>query len=280
MSADLILSGSLRRRTPERRAALAATRPYALTLLPVTTVLQPIFRDHNQAQKGSCVGQCYTDGIEPHVSAALSAVDLWTDARRRQGDLANPLTGIYSEHAIESVVNRGVSRYVPGEDERDWGQDQQIATLEQELDADARRIDVTAIHRTIVANRTPQLCDALQRDYACGFGAGVLDPYMSIGLGAVAGPECWGGDAGHEQRIVGYVAAGDMRFPIAWRGCFIVHNSWIDWGGLILPCAVTLTNGQALVGGSRLSQCVLVPASVIETQIWDADALEVKLIGG
>lgn len=279
MSADLILSGGLRKRSDDRRALLAASRPYHLNTFPLATVLQPVFRLHDQAQKGSCVGQTYTSGVEHHVNLALSAVDLWTDARRRQGDLANALAGTDSEHAIDSLMLRGVSRYVPGEDQRDWGEDQRIPALQQELDADRRRIAVTAQHRTIVSDRTVQLCDALQRNYACGFGAGVRDPYMAIGRNAVAGPECWGGDAGHEQRPIGFAAPGDARFPAQWQGCFIVLNSWGGWGGLVLPCNVMLTSGATLLAGTLLGQCVLVPASVFESLIWDADALAIQLIG-
>jgi hypothetical protein len=217
------------------------------------------------------------EGIEPHLGAWVSSVDLWTDARRRQGDLGDPSQGTDSHHAIDSVILRGVSSYVAGEDERPEAEDRQIADLEQELAADARRVAVDAVHRTILVDRAAALVDALQRGYACSFGAGVLDPYMRLGLNAVAGAACWGDDgAGHEQRLIGWIADDDRSWPGQWRGSFLVQNHWREWGGLVLPCPVVRIDGVTLAAGTLLRSCVLVTARVLDQIAWDIDTLEVR----
>lgn len=268
----------LRQRSEETRRRFAAERRYAGTA-ELQTVLQPLFRAHNQASKPSCVGQAWTARIEPHVGKALSAVDLWTDARRREGDLDNPEVGTSSEYAIESLIKRGASPYVQGEDDRPVSEDIRIPSLAQELQADAQRISVDAVHRTIVGERTPQLVDALSRNMAVCFGTGVRDPYFSVGKEAVVSVECLGSnDNGHEQGIVGFVGPNDARWPAEVRGCFIVVNSWRNWGGLHLPCSVVMTTGQTLSAGTFLTQCVFVRPEAINVA-WDADALEIRWVG-
>lgn len=272
----MIRATGLLRKPRDERHALNAARPYHADLSALSTVLQPVFCLHDQGHKPSCTGQSLSSGIEPHVNTRLSAVDLWTDARRREGRLEDPTAGTYIEDAIESVIRRGVSKYVAGEDYRDWAEDQQIATQQQELDADKRRISVTAVHRTINGWRAPQLVDALWRGYACSIGAGLKEKYFTLWFDAIADETCIGGDDnGHAQRVIGYIAPDDTRFPEAWRNCFIILNSWPRWGGLVLTCPVTRTDGFVLPAGFILDQCTLVPAHVIEDHIWTADALQV-----
>lgn len=269
----------LRKRPTDARRRLCAERPYHSSLLSLCTVFQPIFWIHDQASKGSCVGQAYTAGIEPHVQRQLSAVGLWTDARRRQGDLRDADTGTYSEMAIESLIRRGVHPYVEAEDERPTREDTQIADLEDELAADPNRIPASFEHRTLSeGQRTASVCDALQRGYVVANGDGVKDPYFNIGLDQVADSNYLNepNRNGHEQRVSAFIHPDDTRFPSNHRNCFVYQNSWgRAWGGFRVPCDITCTDGSVILGGTILHGCALVRASVLE-HAWDCDTLQVS----
>ncbi len=271
----------LQKRPAEVRRRLCADRPYhsAASLLPLGTVFQPVFCIHDQMKKPSCVGQAYAAGIEPHLQRRLSAVGLWTDARRRQGDLANATIGSYSQVAIESLIRRGVHPYVEGEDERPTEQDTQIADLEDELAADSCRLSASFEHRSLSeGTRTRSACDALQRGYAVAVGDGVRAPYCDMGLDQVADADHLNDPDhnGHEQRVFAFIHPDDTRFPATHRNCFAYQNSWgRDWGGFRVPCDITCTDGTLVQAGSIMYGCALVPASVLE-RAWDCDALQVS----
>jgi hypothetical protein len=278
MPAVIRRATGLRRRSPERHKELLAERPYLATLLPLVTVFQPVLCIHDQAQKGSCVGQALTAGAEARLKRRFSAVDLWTDARRRQGDLADADTGTDSEHAIESMIRRGLSPYVQGEDERPRSEDIRIAALDQELAADEKRIPVANEHRTIGDGHEclQSISDALQRSYDVVNGDGVRDPYFSLSLDDIADDSCLNNpyENGHEQRIVAIIAPNDTAFPAKQRGCVLYQNSWGEgWGGYTLPCTVTCTDGTVLERGTVLRGCILVKGTCV-AKAWDRDALE------
>lgn len=270
----------LRKRSEETRRRFAAERSYSGALLSVATVFQPLFITHNQKLKPSCVGQAWTGRIEAHLKRRLSGDDLWTDARRRQGDLNNPDVGTDSEHAIASLVNRGVSDYVPGEDDRPTSEDVKPPTLSQEEDADDHRLDAAAAknHQVIDAPRRAALSDALQRGKAVCTGGGVTNNYSSLQTNQVADETMLDPNAdGHEEGVLAYIAPEDSRFPKEWRDCAIYQNSWDeDWGGVILPCDITCTDGTFYAAGTLLAGCALVPMSLVDKQ-WDMDTLDVVI---
>lgn len=269
----------LKRRSEATRRRFSAERPYPTTgLLAPATVLQPAPFLHDQGNRPSCEGQSHASGVEQVVGWRVSALDLWTDARRRQGSLSKPDDGTESEFVIESLLCRGVSPYVPDEDSRPVSEDTVIPTLEQELAADQRRVDVAAIHRQILLNRTESAVDALLRGQSVTMGTGVYSGYFSVGVNEIVDTDRLGenGDqGGHSQRVRGYIAPGDTSFPATWRGCFVLINSWSGWGGIRLPCVVTMTNGQVLATGSELGQCCLIRPAVLETA-WEVDAVEIR----
>ena len=266
----------LRKRSEETRHRFAAERSYGGTLMPLATCLQPVAFVHDQKLKSSCVGQAWTGRIESLTGRGrASAVELWTDARRRQGDLLNADTGTDSHQAIESLILRGLSASAPGEDDRSPAEDRELAALAQELAADDTRIPAATEHRVIPNNRVAAVVDALLRGKAVCTGGGVLAAYSYLQPNQVADETQLGGDEGHEQGVAGYIDAHDDRFPAAWRHCFVWANSWGDWSGIVLPCDVTRTDGTVARAGTLLEGCALVKASVIDQQ-WDVDTLVVN----
>lgn len=284
------MNTGLRRRAAEVQHRFNATCAYhaSADLLPMRTVLQPVLRIHNQPQWGSCGGESITGRIEPHVGAPLSGVHTWRGARRRQGDLENPLNGTDSEHVYAEVTRAGVAPYVPGEEYSTPTELSQLGTLAQELSADASRIDVNAKHRTIAVGDEDdmrQLNDALQRDYACTVGNGCNAAYQRLALDDVADATTLDealGD-GHLQGVIGMIAEDDdstdedgYAWPVDWRGDVIIQNSWgEDWGGITLPRAVTLTNGVTLPRGHALRGCIRARSSCYRRS-WEHDTVEVR----
>jgi hypothetical protein len=269
----------LMRRTEERAARLAATRPYHATLAgsALATTIQPIFALHDQKRKGTCTAQAETSGIEPIVKIRLSSLGPWTDARWREGTLLDTGAGTLSDTVIDSVILRGVEPYVEGEDERPIFEDARIPGLQQNLQADLRRIALNAVHRNISTNVIAQISVSIWRGYATTSGGGLKAPYFSLGQNEVITTDHVGGEEdGHCRRLFGYIAPDDTRFPALWRGCPLEQNSWPNWGGIELPCDVTLTDGTVLPRGYVLRQCAVIrPEAVLAA--WEWDALEVRL---
>ena len=266
----------LRRRSEETQHRFAAERAYHYELAAPETVIQSVLRVHDQASKPSCVGQAVSSCEESIVGRWASAVDLWTDAKRRQGSAGNPLDGTDSEHAIESLRMRGCSPYVTGEDTRSTDEDVQLAELGQELAADDARQDPTAEHKTLTSNRTGQAVDALMRGLGVVHGGAVNDAYQALRRDEVIEPADVMGSDGHERRIFGYVKE---------RGLFLELNSWgATWSGVtllkgfIVPAPFTfgtivvpagpLTNALVLSGCAWLSPEALALS-------WDADAIRI-----
>jgi hypothetical protein len=269
----------LRRRSPETHRKLCAERPYSLALLPIVTVFQPVYRIHDQPQWGCCVGEALSAGAEARLKRALSGVKLWIDARRRQGDLANANTGTWGDIGIQSMVQRGLSPYEPGEETWSTAKVTQMPDLSDELAADDTRVPVANEHRTIVPGSAclQSVCDALQRGFDIVNGDGLRDPYFSLGLDDIADESCLNGsDNGHEQRVIAYVAPNDTRFPANQRGNAIYQNSWSEaFGGYTLPCTVTLTDGTVLEKGHVIRGCVMVKGACL-ANAWDRDALSLE----
>jgi len=277
----MISVGGLKRRLEETVKRFEIDRPYSSSnLLPVKTVFQTVMFLHDQKQNPSCEGHSHASGIEQKTGWKVSGVDLWIDARRRQGDLGNAAIGTESAYVIESVIRRGVSPQVAGEDDRPSSENVRMPSLAQELAADANRVSIDAVHRQISSNRVACAFDALQRCFSVTFGTGVRDGYGTIGVNEIVGIDNLSADApdGHSQRLVGGIAPDDERFPAEWRGCFILASSWAGHGGILMPCSVPQINGQMIRAGEFLPQRILIRPEVIETA-WELDALEIRWVG-
>lgn len=220
------------------------------------TVVQEIAWIRDQLRKPSCVGQAFAAGVDVRIKVSpwCSAVDVWRDARRRQGSLESVMDGTRAEYAIASLINRGFSPYKKDEDARDVSKDDDSkGTLADEMFAhDKRQIGV--VNYDISVSRIASIIAALKLDYVVGIGVGVRDPFYRPPYNKVLGPEYLGGNSsGHEMRIFGYVAE---------RKAFVLQNSWgIGWGGVV-------------VEGIGRAGCCLVSEEVIE-EAWDIDALEI-----
>lgn len=247
----------LLRRSQAARRLYATERAYTDTQANSATVVQCVAWIRNQLDKPSCVGQSLAacvDALDPRAAGPrCSAVDLWTDARRRQGDLEGVHDGTRAEYGIESLLRRGWSPMVDGEDGRPEAEDAKLSSLAAELAAFDHRF-TGAKHFAILGNRVQQTISALHAGFGVVFGTGVRDHYFSAPADVVLGLDYLGGDDnGHEQRVVGWVQE---------RRAFLVQNSWgPGWGGCVV-------NGEALLG------CALVSPEVIATA-WDIDAIEV-----
>lgn len=218
-------------------------------------ILQRVLRIHDQGNKPSCVGQSHAAGVEAILGTPVSSVDLWTDARRRQGSLVNPLVGTRSEFAILSLMQRGISPYITGEDERPVDEDIRLAGLDAELAAYDRR-QLNAIHYCIPPGDLDSLASALERGMVVTLESGCKQAYFSAPFDTVLGLEYRSGDTdGHSERIYG-------RIPE--RKAWAVQGSWGDgFGGW--------RDGDVTHHG-----CVLVSDEVIEAA-WNLDAIEIKV---
>lgn len=220
-------------------------------------VLQRIVSVRDQLAKPSCVGQALAscvDALDPRAARQQSsAVDLWVDARRRQGNLEEVKDGTRLEYALDSLVERGWSPYIEGEDSRPLKDDGRIDSLAGELAAfDHRSAGVE--HFTIEQNRVRSIIDALSLGRGVVISTGTRPSYFTPPMQTVLGPDYLGGaENGHAQRVVGY----DPQ-----REAFIVLNSWgANWGGCVASFGVVLPG------------CVFVSHGVIESA-WDIDVID------
>lgn len=215
--------------TPEQLANLRTRHEYVGLAGVTSNVVQPIGRIRNQRSTPSCVGQAVAAGAEAITGFDGSAINLWTDCRRRQGDLTDPGNGTTAETAIDSLIKRGLDPYEPFEEDRSREQLSEMPSLVSELEADDNRlrVDVTRYILTgTVARQRLAIVDALNQGYAVLWATGVKDPFFGIGFDQVATAAYVGANYnGHEMRIVGYDAANDW---------LLIQNSWgQEWGGCI-----------------------------------------------
>jgi hypothetical protein len=268
------LTGLLKR-PEETRARFAAERPFVPTAgIVLTTVLQPVAWIRDQLGKPSCVGQAVMGRRDALVGGPPwgSAVDLWTDARRRDGTLAHADYGTWAESAFESLIRRGTSRYKDGEDSRPIAEDTRIDDLSGELEAADTKIPETWEHHQIVGAVAPQATDALDRDLLVVFGTGCRDPFFSLGRDEVVTTKHLGGNSnGHEQGIVGFHLG---------RGLYIGQGSWGEgFAGITLPSddidSEDLVTLFPCAQGRFLPGCFWMEPEVLEAA-WDIDVLRVK----
>lgn len=251
-------TGLLPRSTSTRRE-YALSRPFLGAPVEKVSVYQKVPFVRDQRSKPSCVGQALAAcidgvlGLRQRVPA--SAVDIWVDARRRQGDLEGALEGTRAEYAIESLLKRGWSNYEPGEDSRPVLEDMKMPSLAKELFADDHRQSPYVKHFSIASDRVNAVLQALQQNFGVVMGTGTRAKFFDPPSDTVLRLDYLSGDSGgHEQRIFCY----DEK-----RRAFGVQGSYgSSFGGF------RGSNGVWYPG------CVLVDEDVIEAA-WDIDVLEI-----
>jgi len=213
--------------SPQQLANLREKHAYVGAAIVAETIVQPIARIRNQRSTPSCVGQACAGAIHALIGFDGSAINLWIDARRRQGDIDNPDDGTTAETAIESLIGRGLDPYEDGEESRSAADYSQMPALAAELAADDHRISPVAERYIVtgtVAKQRLAIIEALKAGHAVLWATGVKDPFFGLTFDAVADSNFIGADFnGHEMRIVGYDATSDE---------FLIQNSWDkDWCG-------------------------------------------------
>ena len=251
-------------RRPEERERLAAEQSFGADFgdAPLETVIQQVAFVRNQLNKPSCVGQAFAAGVDAKLQEAgmgppwCSAVDLWRDARRRQGNLERIEFGTRAEYVIESLMKRGWSPYTVGEDTRPDDVEDEKPSLRSEMFAHAKR-QVGVVHYDIPRNRRSSIVAALRNGYVVGIGVGCKAPFFhpTATRDRILGGDFVGGDSYlHEMRVVGFVADMDA---------FLVQNSWGEaWAGAELD--------------RPYHGCCFLSTEVVE-EAWDVDALEVRV---
>lgn len=255
----MTLATGLQRRPDDVRDQLFSSSRYVGVSIDGAAsirTLQRVLRIHDQRNKPSCVGQSHAAGIEAILGMPVSAIDIWTDARRRQGNLVNPLVGTRSEFAILSIMQRGISPYIQGEDDRPIEEDLHISGLNAELAAYDRR-QVNAVHYCIPPGDLDSLASALEQGMVVTLESGCKQAYFTAPFNTVLGPDYRSGNTdGHSERIYG-------RIPE--RKAWAVQGSWGDGFG-----------GWRDTDGVTHHGCVLVSDEVIEAA-WNLDAIEIKV---
>ena len=240
-------------------ANLRAHHSYPGSVSVTETVIQPIGRLRNQRSTPSCVGQAVAAAAEALTGFDGSAINLWTDARRRQGDLADPSNGTTAETAIESLIQRGLDPYEPFEEDRTDAQLSEMPSLASELEADDNRLrpDVTRyiITGSIAAQRLA-IVAALQAGHGVLWATGVKDPFFALGPGDVATTAHVGANYnGHEMRFFAYDKLLDH---------FLVQNSWgEEWGG-------------AAMDGVDYPGCFRIEAKAAIASAWDTLVVDLR----
>jgi hypothetical protein len=257
----------LRRATEEQRSAVRLYQgaPMAAYRAAASLPIQlPIERIIDQGSLPACVGAAMCACAESVLGddPRRSWVRIWTDARRRDGSLADAEQGTYFSSAIESVMRRGLDPEEPGEADSRTEQTQPD-DLDSEMAAfDERQTD--AEHWRIPDGDLDAVIDALGAGMGVGIGAGVRDGWFNF-FGSprkasdpdvvLTSAALGGNSSGHEQRIV------DVRVENA-RRLWTIQNSWGLNGGCHRP------------DDSFQLGCALVDDSAIRAA-WDLDAIKI-----
>lgn len=230
-------------------------------LSPAEQCFQKIELLRNQWQWPSCIGQGFTSCTDyltrrsnPKAPLA-SAIDLWRDARWRQGKLER-VVGTRPEYAIESLIKRGFSEYQNGEDLDDVVEPPtEIDDMGDELNAASHRLPEGFAHQlsypgsSAVATVVTALQDGCAVVKCCGVGSAYANYYASRDADVVVfGPNDAGAyGPGHCERVFGYQKVGSSyQFAIA--------GSWgAGFGGI--RCGDVWVPGAAWVNEKSLEAC-------------------------
>ena len=261
----LVRATGLRRAT-ERQQMVAARYVGASPTRAVSyPVQQPIARIIDQGSLGACVGCAMCAGAEAAlgIPPRLSWVRLWTDARRRDGNISGNDDGTWFASAIQSAMLRGFDP-----EEFDEWNDVTEQTEPDDIDSELAAYDTRqteAEHWRCDDGNLEAVDDALERGFAVGIATGVRDPYFDFFSSPrsellpelVLGTASLGGSSnGHEQRIVGVEYVAGVRQ-------YFIQNSW----GLNGGCH--LSDGTFALGCARVSENVVKSA-------WDVDVIRIS----
>jgi hypothetical protein len=239
---------------------------FGATIDPI--IVQPIMGIRSQLSNPSCGGQAFAAGIDAvlGIPRLASAIGIWKDARRRQGNLLDIMRGIALEFAVESLVHYGWRAYVLGEDSQDHSSDDaREDTLAEQLDAyDHREIGVThfvpplgdldAVDSALAQSTTALVFGTSTSTAYSDFRSTPDRPDAVLDLDVIGD----GFTGGHAQRIAARWFIGGVRQ-------YLVQNSWgPSWGGCHLP------------DGSWQSGCAWVTEDVIRYS-WDIHGLEIRV---
>jgi len=263
----MIRATGLLRATIEQRAAVPLFAPSGDTRRSALGAQQQtIARIIDQRQRPGCAGCAMCGGIEAvlGIPPHRSWVRLWTDARRRDGNIRDVEAGTWFSSVIESVTKRGIDPEEPGEwnDLREMREPDDLAS---ELKAHARRQIGTERWRAAKGD-LDAVEDALSRGLIVCIGSGVKGPYFDFfatrrnpdDTDVILTSSALGGYSnGHEQRIVA------VDYDDAHRRTWVIQNSWGHSGGCHLP------------DGTFAPGCAKVDDSVLRNA-WDIDVIRIN----
>jgi hypothetical protein len=252
-----LFPGCLRER-PEHSRMLRAVKRYVGAAGPLCDVVQPIPRIRDQRATPSCVGQSIAARYHGLTGFDASATDLWTDARRRDGNLYDDSVGTWVSSAIDSATKRGLSPYGVG-DEIDSEAHTRRDDLSGELAAYDRRLNRIYDHHVTdgtVDEQRYAIVRALLAGRAVIWTTGVTERFFDHPANLYVDDAEVGIDHnGHAMGVAGYLAAID---------CALVQNSWGKrWGGVVV-------SDEAYEG------CCLVPMDVLVRAAWETWIIQVK----
>lgn len=250
--------GCLRER-PQTSAMLRVCKLYTGAIKPLATVIQPIGRIRDQESTPSCVGQSIAGGIHGILGFDVSATQIWTGARRRDGSLPRTDCGTYVSSAITEIMQRGFSAYEAGEERDVDSFTRSVHSLSADMAADGRRVQRAFDHHVIHGTREKQrndIVDALSKDRVVVWTTGVTDAFCQHPADKlVERSEVGARDDGHAMRVFSYIAELDA---------FGVQNSWGSGYGGFAVC------------GKKYLGCVLVPSWILLDSSWEIWAIQVK----
>lgn len=223
----------------------------------VETVVQSVPRVRDQSATPSCVGQAIAAAVHALLGFDGSAINVWIDARRRDGNLDRADYGTYIESAIESLIKRGLDPFQPGEENQLASEYTQMPDLEEELAADDLRLRPTVeryITTGTLAKQRLAIVDALKSGKAVLWATGVKEPFFSLRKNQVATMDHVGADYnGHQMRVFLYDHLTDL---------FGVQNSWTrDFAGITFE-------------GVEYPGCFWIEAKALIDGQWDTMILE------
>lgn len=242
----------------DRSRELRYQKRYIGASVPLADVFQEVQRIRDQESTPSCVGQSLAAAYHGLLGFDASATDLWTDARRRDGNLYNGNVGTWVSSAIASATERGLSPFVKGDESNEkahTGRDD----LSGELAADDRRMHRVWAHHVTdgdVEQQREAIVHALTADRAViwttGVGRELYDHKANV---LVDDEEVGYNSNGHAMRVAGYCASVD---------CALVQNSWgRSWAGVV-------------VADRAYEGCCLVPMSVLIRSAWETWIIQVR----
>jgi len=234
---------------PETRTAqLERRRFFARVDQPIPRIaIQAIARIRRQPVLGDCVGEAAGGGYHALTGYDCSGRDIWREAQRQETGTFDPEQGAFLEFAVDGMIRRGLTPYVPGEEF------DESATLETWVEGHAAhdRRQLGMDHRRIATNDVQALYQALASGMAVFDGGPLLEKFFGRGPTKANTPadidELGGITNGHAQRIRGYYLDADLEGQQV-GNVLLYQGSW-DEG--FAGCWVPVLNEESVVIDTR-----------------------------